>query len=176
MIIAVTGRICAGETSVCKVLEKKGFKRLSLSDMLREELRKQGKKVVRENLDVIGDKLRSEKGKAFLAMLALKKAREGDWAFDSIYVPEEAELLRSKGAYIVGVVAPVVVRYERARKRGEKFPSLEAFVTRDDYDARWGIDKIVEGADFIISNDGTLEDLEGSIDLVLETISSFSQN
>lgn len=172
MIIAVTGRICAGETSFCKVLEKRGFKRISLSDIIREKLREQGKPVVRKNMDELGDNIRKEKGKAWLAKVALETMKEGNWVIDSVYVPEEGELIRSRGGYIVGIVAPPKIRYERAKARGDKYKGLEDFVKLDDFDQRWGIDKMVEDADFIISNDGTLEDFENSVELVLETISS----
>lgn len=172
MIIAVTGRISAGETTFCEILEKNGFKRVSLSDIIREKLREQGKPVVRENLIELGDKIREERGKAGLAMIAWERMKEGDWVVDSIYVPEEFEFLKSKGAYIVGIVAPARVRYERTKNRGEKFSSLEEFIKFDDFDQRWGIDKMVQEADFIIENDGTLEDFEGSVEVVLEAISS----
>jgi len=176
MILAVTGRISAGETTLCEIFERKGFRRLSLSDMLRERLREQGKPVVRETLLELGDSLRKETGMAALAILAWEKVSKGDWIIDSIYTIEEAEFFRKKGAYVIGVTAPAKARFERTRARGEKFSSLEEFIKFDDYDQRWGIDKIVSEADFIISNDGTIEDLEGCADLVLETISSFARN
>jgi dephospho-CoA kinase len=174
MIIAVTGRMSAGETAFCKIVEKKGLKRLSLSDILREKLREQGKPVVRENLIELGDSLRKEMGEAAMAKLAWEKiGGGGDWVLDSIYAVKEAEFLRDKGAYLVGITAPAGLRFKRSLARGEKFPSLEEFIKFDDYDQRWGIDKMVGDADFVVSNDGTLEDLEKHAESILKTISSY---
>ena len=38
MILGVTGCFCAGKDSLAAYLRKKGFERISLSDMIREEI------------------------------------------------------------------------------------------------------------------------------------------
>ncbi len=173
MIIAVTGRISAGETTLCELLERRGFKRLSLSDILRDMLREQGKPVVRENLRKLGDSLRKKMGKAAIAKLAWEKMKGGgDWVVDSVYTYEEGEFLRSKGAYLVGVVAPVELRYQRSLNRGDGYSSIQEFLEDDEKDRELGIDRMVAEADFVISNDGTIKQLEEKVEGMLKTISS----
>ena len=44
MIIGVTGYPCSGKDELAKYLENKGFGHISLSDFLREMIKKKGKK------------------------------------------------------------------------------------------------------------------------------------
>lgn len=178
MIIAVTGTIGAGETAFRDILVKKGFKQVSLSDILREKLKGMEKEVTRDNLRWLGDKLREEEGGAALAKLAWKKiSAGGNWVVDSVMSVEEMNFLREKGAYAVGITAPEMARYERSVKRKEtegqdSFKSFEDFLQTDAHDRTIGVDDIMENVDFVINNDGTLEDLEAIADMIVETISS----
>ena len=173
MIVTVTGSIGAGETTFSDILEKRGFRKISLSDILREKLREMGKPVIRENLRELGDKLREEHGKEALAKLAWEKMKSGgDWVVDSVMALEEAEFLKGKGAHTAGITAPDMVRYERIKARGDEFSSFEEFIKVDNHDKTVGVDTILENADFLISNDGTVEDLEEVADLIIKTISS----
>ena len=82
MIIGLTGSFCGGKDSVADYLGEKGFIHFSLSDMLREELRKRKKKVTRENLQKIGKELREKHGDSVLAERALKKVKKGGKALE----------------------------------------------------------------------------------------------
>jgi dephospho-CoA kinase len=176
VIIAVSGRMSAGETTVCEVLETKGFNRLSLSDILREKLRDRGKEITRANLQYLGDKLRNENGMDVLARLALEKTDGGDWALDSIYTVEEGKYLRGNGAYLLYVTAPVEIRYKRALGRGEKYSNMQEFIEVDKEDSSRGIHKMSGEADFVVSNDGTIEELSENLDKIVETISSYARS
>ncbi|MBR9689810.1 MAG: dephospho-CoA kinase [Candidatus Altiarchaeota archaeon] len=173
MIIAVAGGIAAGETTVCEILEKNGFKKISLSDMLRDEVKKKGLPVIRENLRALGDELRKSKGASVLAQLAFEKTDKGNWVIDSLLAWEEAEFLKSKGAHILGVIAPDQLRYERAIKRGRIDKGFEEFMKMDEHDRSIGTDKMVGEAEFVVVNDGSLEELEAGLLLIIKTISSY---
>ncbi|MBI2338979.1 MAG: AAA family ATPase, partial [Deltaproteobacteria bacterium] len=67
MIIGLTGKNGSGKGEVAKLLTSSGFIYYSLSDVLRDELKKQGKEVTRENLIEIGNRLRTEGGPSVLA-------------------------------------------------------------------------------------------------------------
>ncbi len=172
MIVGVSGPIGAGKTTVCNIFVKKGFRYVSLSDILREECRKRGLEVNRENLRKLGDDLRRELGKAALAVLAHERMQEGNWVVDSIRVPEEVQFLKSKGAHTIGVIAPLEIRYERVmeRKRDGSM-DLKEFEEVDRHDRSLGIDDILRDADYIIVNDGTLEELESNVENLISLLS-----
>jgi len=178
MIIGVSGPIGAGKTTICEILKARGFRYISLSDVLREECIKRGLNLERKNLRRVGDELRKRYGKAALAIIAWKRIeKNGNWVIDSIRVPEEAEYFKKKGAFILGVYAPAKIRYERIRARGrDLYKSFEEFRREDEHDRALGIDQILKNADFIILNDGTMEELEENVDMLLNFISSSSQN
>ena len=172
MIIAVTGSIAAGETTVCGIFETLGFNKISLSDMLRREAKKRNLSAERDNLRSIGDELRKNQGKDVLAKLAYELMDDKNWVVDSVLSYEEGQFLKSKGALIIGVMAPVNARYERSRDKLEENLNMEAFLKKDEHDRGIGVDALVDEADFVINNDGTLKELEDMISLIIETISS----
>jgi dephospho-CoA kinase len=60
MIIGITGPNASGKDTVADILEEKGFIHYSLSDILREELKKSNKEEIRKNLIKIGNELRKK--------------------------------------------------------------------------------------------------------------------
>lgn len=173
MIIAVTGGLAAGETSVCEAWKKLGFKTISLSDILRKELRDCQLEVTRPNLTFLGHYLRAKHGKDILAKMAYDVVKDGkDWAIDSILSYEEGVFLKNKGAIILGVTAPLKLRYDRSRDKLKDGITFEEFTKKDEHDRSIGVNRLIEEADFVISNDGTLKDLNEAVKLIFETISS----
>jgi dephospho-CoA kinase len=167
-VLAVVGTLASGSTTFCEMLKKKGFETISLSDILREQVRSEGKELTRENLRAKGDELRRRHGKAALAILAWDRIKgKGSWIIESVMVTEEMEFLKSKGAKSVAVTAPEALRYERAVSRGrDKFKTFEEFLEADRKDRELGLDGMIDGADIVISNDGTSGELEEIADLI----------
>jgi len=120
MIIGLTGSNCAGKDTVAEYLEgKKGFVHRSLSDALRDEMRKRKIEITRDSLIRVGTALRRKEGSAVLAKRVVKKMdKSGDYVITSIRHPAEIrELRKIKGFVLVNVDAPVSVRFKRMRKR-----------------------------------------------------------
>src|SRR4051812_33810008 len=95
MIIGLTGRNASGKGEVAQYLKARGFTFYSLSDVLREELRKRKKIITRNNLIWLGNKLRDEKGPSVLADLILDKIQDDHhYVIDSFRNPEEVKAFR----------------------------------------------------------------------------------
>ncbi|MBR9680029.1 MAG: dephospho-CoA kinase [Candidatus Altiarchaeota archaeon] len=171
MIIAVSGGIGAGETTLAKLFKKKGFSLVSESDLLRKMLKKQGEPITRENLRELGDKLRKDKGPAVLAEMAWSQIKSGDWVIDALYTLAEFQFLKSKKVVVIAVTAPVELRFKRATARGDSYKHLEEFVQADKKDSELGIKKIIEQADFLIENSGTLDELAEMVDGIISCLS-----
>ena len=182
MIIGLTGRNGSGKGEVLNYLKSSGFETFSLSDMLREELRKQNKAVTRENLIAMGRELRTQRGAGVLAELALKKlSADRNFAIDSFRNPREVEVLRHKGDFrLIEVMASEKIRFERCKKRGrendpqtlDKFLQIEKAELESNDPAGQQLIKTAALADATISNDGTLPELYSNIVSTLQQLSA----
>lgn len=119
MIIGLTGRNGAGKGEVAKVLEEAGFHYYSLSDIIREEVRKKKLPVTRARLIEAGTRLREVEGLGVLAERTLKKlSTERNYVIDSIRNPAEVKVLRRRDDFILfNVTAPRPVRFDRVKRR-----------------------------------------------------------
>ncbi len=180
MIIGLTGENCAGKGTVAEYLQKKSFYYLSLSDIIREELKAEGKALTRENLIEKGNELRESFGPSVLAKkTVLKIQKDKNYVVDSIRNPAEVEELKKlKRFALFYVTAPADVRFERmkSREREEDPKTLEAFQkvealemenaqrTKQNLIATFGL------AERKVENKGDLQELYDGIDAVLGRI------
>jgi dephospho-CoA kinase len=182
MLIGLTGPNAAGKGAVAKYLMDQGFAYLSLSNVLREELRRRGENIERQNLLSLGNELRKSDGPGVLAERILERIIEGpSCVIDSIRHPAEVEVLRRRSDFFLVLVdAPVEVRFERTRRRGrEKDPgSFEAFLELEQRELS-GKDedhqqlfKTMQMADYTVRNDGSMQELEEKIDMMLSAFES----
>ena len=136
MIVGVTGSYCSGKDTIAEYLvNAKGFIHRSLSDELREEMKRRDIAPTRENLIVTGTDLREKEGFGVLAKRVMSGLVPGkNYVITSIRHPAEiVELKKCKDFFLVDVDAPAEVRFERMKKRNrpgdpdnvERFLELE---------------------------------------------------
>lgn len=176
MIIGLTGLMASGKGEVVKVLEKKGFRHITLSKMVRAEAEKRGIEQVRENLQNLGNQMRKDEGTGVLA----KKAREvieasdhADWAIDGIRNPAEIEELRKmENFFCLGLHAERPTLIERIIRRGrESDPSTEEEIIHVIEKERGvnqppdgqQVEKCVKMVDHLVINEGSLEELAATV-------------
>lgn len=173
-LIGLTGTNGAGKGEVAAYFGKKGYAYFSLSDLIREELIKKGKEVTRSNLIKMGNELREKGGYDILARLVMKKLKDKA-VIDSIRNPKEVEYLRKQKSFIlVAVDAPVDLRYQRAKKRGrvESASTLHDFIKKEaeemtNLEKGQQLQNCMKMADFLVINDGSLEDLHQKLEELL---------
>src|SRR5437867_3260184 len=89
MLIGLTGRNASGKGEVAKYLEKKSFYYHSLSDVIRDEIRRRGQPLTRETLIETGNELRQRYGSAVLAERILERIEnDKHYVIDSIRNPK----------------------------------------------------------------------------------------
>ncbi|HEX5033137.1 MAG TPA: AAA family ATPase, partial [bacterium] len=122
MIIGLTGKNASGKGEVAQVLKEGGFHYLSLSDLLREELKKRGLEILRENLIHVGNEMRQTYGGGYLADKALQQIDvDKNYIVDSIRNPREVEVLRRLSNFrLIHVTAVPQVRFERIKSRNRE--------------------------------------------------------
>jgi dephospho-CoA kinase len=170
-LVGLTGTNGAGKGEVATCLMKKGYAYVSLSDEIREELRRKGEPITRDSLIATGNALRRRYGADILARRVMKKVK-GKTVIDSIRNGREVAFLRRQKAFIlVAVDAPLEIRYERTRKRGraESADSLVEFAAKEKMEIEGGkegqqLRLCLDLADVIITNAGPLEALHRQIE------------
>ena len=172
MIIGITGKNCSGKDTVAEILEKMNFHHYSLSDIIREELKKQKIKESRNNLISMGNELRNKHGAAVLAEMTLNKIKDGEnFVFTSIRNPAEVKLLKQKDDFLlVNVETNIKDRFKRLqlRKREgdpktiKQLKEKEALENTNNPNSQQ-LDKVAKMARIIILNDSTLDQLSKKV-------------
>lgn len=119
MIFGLTGRNGAGKGEAAEFLKSKGFYYYSLSDVVRDEVRRRGLEMTRENLLVTGRDLRARFGTGFLAQEILDRLEpDKNYVIDSFRHPDEVAVFRALPDFrLLAVEADLEVRFERLRRR-----------------------------------------------------------
>lgn len=165
-LIGLTGTNGAGKGIAAGFFKKKGYEYFSLSDLIRDELKKIGQKETRNNLIKMGNALREKHSPDILARLVLKNIRQKA-VIDSIRNPKEVEFLKKQKHFILlAIDAPVAVRYERVKKRGrdESSSTLEEFIAKEKEemshcDKGQQLQNCIKMADYVVINDNLVKDL-----------------
>jgi dCMP deaminase len=173
MIIGLTGRNASGKTEVCRYLIIRGFESCSLSDAIRDEIRRRGEEITRETLIRVGNELRASHGPAVLAERVLMRlGYDRNHVVDSIRNPAEVEALRRRKDFsLLAVEADEELRFQRSLARGrestaqtlEQFIGEEARELQSDDPAGQQLLATIAMADHRITNNGALSDLHGQL-------------
>jgi len=163
-IIGLTGTNGSGKGEAASFFGRHGYAYYSLSDLIREELKKCGLESTRDNLIRTGNRLRKKFGADILARRTTEKIK-GNAVIDSIRNPKEVALLRSlKDFTLLAVDAPPEIRYERVRLRGrnESALSLQEFIAKEQeemttLETGQQLQQCMQMADFFVMNDSTLD-------------------
>jgi dephospho-CoA kinase len=180
-LVGLTGKNASGKGEAARLLMKHGYHYGSLSDLLREEIKARNLECSRENLILLGQELRRKFGPGFLATRMvehLKTLSNQRHVIDSIRNPSEVEILKQTGQFfLLGVDAPLEIRFQRAQARGrnENAQSLSEFKKienqeRSNNPFAQQLDHCWEKVDQVIQNDHTLESLEEKIISFLQKI------
>ena len=179
--IGVTGTFCSGKDSFADYLIRKGYEHISLSDILRDELKKMGKEVTLQNLIDLGNEMRKNEGNNVLAKKAIEKMdKEKNYVVTSIRNPLEVkELSNSKNFVLVNIHAPVEIRFNRVINRGrresepatiEEFKIIEEKQLNSDDESNQKIQDCIDMAKFTIVNDSNIEEFHRRIDEEMQKI------
>ncbi|MBI2652403.1 AAA family ATPase [Candidatus Woesearchaeota archaeon] len=179
MIMALTGKNASGKGEVANYLKTKGFVYYSLSDVIREEATKRGLEHSRDNLIKLGNELRKKYEANYLAKQInnkiknqLKKNKNLNFVIDSVRSPFEAkELMKNKDFALVGIDAPIELRFKRLLERNRlgDAKTLEEFKEQEERenlksDTNQQLDETFKMSQKVIVNDKALNDLHKKID------------
>lgn len=180
MILGIAGTNASGKDTVSSYLIKKGFIHYSHSDILREDLRKQGIEVIRENLQKYGNEIRAKYGSDILTRRLKEKLQKGkNYVITSIRNEAEVKSWQKlKDFKLVWVDAPIELRFKRSISRPktgesvneqtfEDFKKLEEKEWDSDDPNKQQLKKCKELASETIINDSALENFHKKIDKLI---------
>jgi cytidylate kinase len=176
-IIGISGTNGSGKDAMGHVLAlKHNFLFVSVTDLLREEAKRRGISVDRENLRLISAEWRRKYGYGVLVDQAYNQYKQledkyAGLAIASLRNPHEADRVHQLGGIVVWVDANVKTRYERIQRnfneRGradEDAKTFDQFVIEEEMemhtppggdDANLNMGAVKTRADMVINNEGT---------------------
>lgn len=174
MIIGLTGKNASGKGEVAAYLKARGFTYHSLSDVLRDELKRRRKSVTRNNLIYLGNKLRDEHGPSVLADKILKKIEDDHhYVVDSFRNPEEVKAFRrsTRDFRLVSVEASPKTRFDRMhlRNREQDAKTYQEFIQQEKREltssepTKQNLRATAALSDHRIKNDGSLDQLQARL-------------
>jgi len=180
--IGLIGTNGAGKSAVSDYLVGRGFHAVSLSDRVREEATQQQQPHTRDVLTQLANVMKQAHGPDILARLSydmVMAAKHPDTpvVYDSIRHVAEIAYLRDKGVVMLGIDAPIDLRYQRVTHRlrvGDDVP-FDTFVAhdareRDGSSSGQNLTLALAECHTIICNDHTLAHLHDQIECFLSVI------
>jgi len=164
LIVAITGMPGAGKSTAAKALEARGFKRIVMGDVIREETRRRGLEPDEKNTAKVMLELRERYGPGAVAevcLRSLKTMKEDVVVIDGIRSFAEVEVFAKAGK--VKLIAVEASRDRRfrlltERARSDAPTSRASFDERDKRELSIGVGNAVALADESLSNEHTTPD------------------
>lgn len=176
-IIGIAGEMASGKDTVTKYLvEKYGAIQYRFSDPLREILHILHKKVTRDNLTALSTNLRAAFGQDLLAHVIEREAEEDTRdivVIDGIRRLSDIDLVKNKeNFFMMYVEADIHTRFERLHNRRQNEDdgtiTFEEFLEDHGNETERFIPELKKVAESVIMNEGTLEELEKTVDEIMK--------
>ncbi len=172
-LILLTGMPGSGKDTLSDELRRRGYKVIVMSEVLKERYSKEA--LPGERLMDFAFRMRKEHGRGVVAKMTLEKIRPEDRVviINGVRNWEEVETFREFGrAVLIAIHSPPELRYrrlmERRRTEDMKYDDLRK---RDFEELEMGIGAVIALADYVIVNDGTLEEfIRRGVELVEKVI------
>ena len=176
LVVCVVGMPGSGKSVVSRVAREMGFDVVVMGDAVRDVARERGIEPSGRAMRELMQALRHEGGPAVVAKLCFPRIdRAGQLVLvDGIRSLHEVEAFRGRygNVVLIAVHSSPRTRFKRLRARGrEDDPrTWEEFRKRDEVELKVGIGSAIALADFMLVNEGTLEELEGAARELLEKL------
>jgi len=175
MVVGVAGMPGSGKAVVARVAKEKGYAIVVMGDEIREETKLRGLELTPENVGKIMLKLREEEGPTVVAKKCVPKIANSTADFvlvDGIRSLHEVyEFEKNFPQFVlVAVHSSPETRFGRLfrRSRSDDPKGWKVFVERDLRELSVGQGSVIAMADYMIVNDGTLEEFKAKIQEALE--------
>ena len=179
LIIGITGTLGAGKGTIVEFLtSQKGFVHYSVREFLKKKLLEIGLETNRDTLTMVANQLREANSASYVTDQLYEEALQSgsNCIIESIRTPGEIASLRKTGNFVLFAVdADPKIRYKRIYLRGSETDkiSYEVFIANEAREMQstnpnhQNLAACIQLADFVFSNNGTVSDLQESVEGVL---------
>jgi dephospho-CoA kinase len=178
-VVAFTGMPGAGKSEAVRVARDMGAQVLRMGDAVWTEVKERGLPLEASVVGRVASEMRESHGADVWARRTIEAVdRSADIVvIDGLRTRAELATFREAlgGDFVLVLIdCPDEVRLERvtARARDDDTLSREAFFERDERELGWGLGAVLEAADVVIDNTGSVEELHGRVRTILEGHSS----
>jgi len=175
MVIGIAGMPGSGKTVITRMAKEKGNPIVVMGDEVREETKRRGLEPTPENIGKIMLQLRETEGSTVVAKRCIPKIAN---ASNDVVLVDGIRSLHEVYEFeknfpqfaLVAVHSSPETRFGRVfrRRRSDDPQRWKVFVERDLRELSVGQGDVIAMADYIIVNEGTLEEFQAKIQEVLE--------
>ncbi len=172
-VIGIVGLPGSGKSTLAKIISEKGYFIVRTGDVTDEEIIKRGLGFNEENEKKVREELRMEYGDGVHARRSLPKMEGKERVVvDGVYSPGDLRVFKDtfKDDFLLAAItSEPETRYARLGKREIRPFSKEESAARDKAQLeKIGIGKVIEKADIVIENNGSVEELREKAEKLLE--------
>jgi dephospho-CoA kinase len=179
LIVLVTGMPGSGKSIVSRVARSMGIPVYVMGDVVREEAMRRGIEPTPANLNMLARRLREEYGPTIVAEKVAEKLRadckHNIVLVDGVRSLDEVKVFEKLGrTIIIAIHASPRTRFERLRRRGRPGDpkTWEEFRQRDLTELGFGLGGVIALADYMLVNEGSIEEFEERVRRLLDQIVS----
>ena len=176
-VVVFTGMPGSGKSEAVRVAREQGVPVHRMGDAVWDEVRHQGLPLEAAQVGRVANEMRASHGPAIWARRTLEAVdREaGLVIIDGVRSRAELAVFKEElgdDLLLVLIDCPDDVRMARvtARGRDDDTGDTEAFRARDERELSWGLGDVLAEADTVISNTGTVEDLQRQVKDLLDSL------
>jgi Dephospho-CoA kinase len=150
----------SGKDTLSQAIKERGYKVIVMSEVLKERYAKEA--LPGERIMDFAFRMRRERGRGFVAELTLEKLNPKDKVvvINGVRNWEEVEVFRRVGeTVLIAIHSSPKTRYQRLIKRGRaEDKGYEDLAKRDFEELQMGIGNVIAMADYVLTNEGDVED------------------
>ena len=174
-VVCVTGMPGCGKDEVLAVAHDLGFSIVRMGDVVREEAQRRDLPITDAAVGGMAHAERMAHGYGIWAERTLPRIHEERVLVDGLRGQAEIAVFRKafgEALVVIAVHASPKTRYERMqrRRRADDIASFEAFEARDLRELGWGLGDVIATADFMLVNEGALDEFRRQARAALERL------
>lgn len=174
-VIAIVGKIGVGKDEAAKYLSTKlNWPIFQISSPLKDEVKKRGLELNRENIQKIGVEFAQKYGDDHIARLALKSSKENLVVSGPRQLGQIDYFKKNSQFIMINITASDNLRFNRVKKRNSvsEAETLEDFIKdeieKDSSGPVQRVEDCIKMADYTVHNESSLEQLFKNLDKVIE--------